>query len=162
MDMQARAIQLVLFSGPEDEMGEGIDLENRTGGIWHVHVDGLAKVQLYAYRAQGEYDPARGLRFKGRKLLLEPYAKALHGEFRNRDNLLLASVADSGNKDLQPDFRDDSAFMPGGVAWEDGFDWQGDRRPEIPRENSLIYEPHANGFTAHPSSGWAAPAPTWE
>jgi len=35
--------------------------------------------QRYGYRVTGPYDPSRGLRCNPAKLLLDPYARALHG-----------------------------------------------------------------------------------
>ncbi|HYA44669.1 MAG TPA: hypothetical protein VED59_03620, partial [Acidimicrobiales bacterium] len=50
--------------------------------IWHGYLEDVEPGQLYGYRARGPYDPARGLRFNYSKLLLDPYAKAMHGEVR--------------------------------------------------------------------------------
>ena len=44
----------------------------------------------YALRGTPLPAPAAGLRFNDAKLLLDPYAKAVSGKFRNVDNLLLA------------------------------------------------------------------------
>ena len=40
-------------------------------------------------------------------------------------------------------------------AVEGGYDWEGDKRPEIPFEECIIYRLHPRGFTKHPSSGVA-------
>lgn len=37
------------------------------------------------------------------------------------------------------------------------FDWKGDAPPGIPKEDLIIYEMHARGFTNHPSSGVSKP-----
>src|SRR5262249_10283113 len=37
------------------------------------------------------------------------------------------------------------------------YDWADDGPPRTPLEDSIIYELHVRGFTAHPSSGVAAP-----
>lgn len=37
------------------------------------------------------------------------------------------------------------------------FDWEGDRPLNLPMESLVIYEAHVRGFTAHPTSGVAAP-----
>lgn len=51
-----------------------------------------------------------------------------------------------------------SAPIPGaGAATSDGFDWEGDRPPRLAMEDLVIYELHVRGFTAHASSGVAAP-----
>jgi glycogen operon protein len=51
------------------------------GGIWTAHVAPLAEGALYGYRVEGEYSPEKGLLFNEHKLLIDPYAKDLFGEF---------------------------------------------------------------------------------
>ena len=59
-------------------------------------MQGVGAGQLYGYKVRGEYRPECGLRFNDAKLLLDPYAKAVTGKFRNIDNLLLAYDAQPG------------------------------------------------------------------
>src|SRR5215831_9380520 len=81
---------LLLFDAPNGAPTDVIRLDNREKFIWHAHVDGVRPGQLYGYKARGEYRPEMGLRFNDTKLLLDPYARAVTGKFRNTDNLLLA------------------------------------------------------------------------
>lgn len=37
-------------------------------------------------------------------------------------------------------------------VWEDTFDWEGDRLPQIPYEDCIIYHAHVRGLTKHQSS----------
>src|SRR5262245_33339409 len=101
---------LLLFDGADSEPTDVIRLEHREKFIWHVEVDGIRAGQLYGYKAKGEYRPGMGLRFNDAKLLLDPYAKAVTGKFRNRENLLLAYDARPGGGELTLDTRDTSAF----------------------------------------------------
>ncbi len=71
----------------------------------------------------------------------------------NVDNLLLGYDSQSPLKDLSLDARDNTLVMPKCIVVDDAFDWQGDRRLEVPLERLIIYEAHVKGFTAHPSSG---------
>lgn len=50
---------------------------NRTFYYWHIFIPGLKDGQAYAYRAHGPSEPETGLRFDGRKVLLDPYARAV-------------------------------------------------------------------------------------
>ena len=50
---------------------------NRSYHYWHVLVPDVRPGQLYGWRARGPFDPARGLRFDGQKLLLDPYGRAV-------------------------------------------------------------------------------------
>ena len=88
--------------------------------IWHGLVKEVKAGQLYGYKVRGAYRPEHGLRFNEAKLLLDPYAKAVTGKFRNVDNLLLAvrsARQDAG--DLKPDTRDNTAIVPKGIVVAD-------------------------------------------
>ncbi len=134
-----------------------IQLENRTRYIWHAFVEGVKAGQLYGYKVRGEYHPQYGMRFNENKLLMDPYAKALTGKFRNADNLLLPYDPNAPDKDLYMDQRDNTHVVPLSIVIDDRFDWQGDVSPHIPPEKLILYEVHLKGFTAHPSSGVSHP-----
>jgi glycogen operon protein len=91
----AGSVFLLLFDTPDSEPSDIIELQERDKFVWHAHLKGVKAGQLYGYKARGEYRPEWGLRFNDAKLLLDPYAKAVTGNFRNSENLLLAY-------DLQP------------------------------------------------------------
>src|SRR5262245_36012469 len=72
----ATAVELLLFDDRHAARPSRIvplDRRRRTYHYWHVHVPGAQAGQVYAYRAHGPFDPARGLRFDGDKVLLDPY-----------------------------------------------------------------------------------------
>ena len=149
----ATDIFLLLFDHPDGTPTDVIRLENREKFVWHVAVEGIRAGQLYGYKAKGDYRPEQGLRFNDAKLLLDPYAKAVSGKFRNRDNVLLAYDARPGGGEFTPDTRDTSSVAPKAIVIDDNaFDWQGDVSPALSLEQLFIYEVHVKGFTAHPSS----------
>jgi len=148
---------LHLFDAAEGEPTDIIRLENRDKFIWHARIKGLRAGQLYGYKVRGEYRPEWGLRFNDSKLLLDPYAKAVNGKFRNVDNLLLPYDTRPGAGDQTLDTRDNTAIVPKGIVVDDAFDWQGVRSPDLGLEQLVIYEVHVKGFTAHPSSGVGSP-----
>ncbi len=149
----AKEVFLLFFDRPDGEPTDIIKIENQTRFIWHIFVYGLKAGQLYGYKIRGEHNPAYGLRFNENKLLIDPYAKALTGKLRNIDNLLLAYDPLSHNKDHSFDNRDNTHIVPKSIVIDDNFDWQGDVPPDIHLENTIIYEVHLKGFTAHKSSG---------
>lgn len=149
----AGRVFLLLFDTPDGGPTDIIELKNRTKYIWHVFVHGIKAGQMYGYKADGDFNPQHGLRFNNSKLLIDPYAKALTGKCVNTDNLLLGYDPGSPYRDLTKDTRDNTTVMPKSVVVDDGFDWEGDKRPDTPFEKMLIYETHLKGFTAHPSSG---------
>jgi glycogen operon protein len=90
--------------------------------------------------------------------MLDPYAKAVTGKFRNDDNLLLAYEAHPGGGEFVKDTRDTTTSSPKAIVIDDNaFDWQGDRAPDLKLEQLFIYEVHVKGFTAHPSSKVQSP-----
>jgi glycogen operon protein len=144
---------LLLFDQPNGDATDVIRLENREKFVWHAAVEGIRAGQLYGYKATGEYRPETGLRFNDAKLLLDPYAKAVAGKFRNTDNLLLAYDSRPAGGEFTLDTRDTSAVAPKAIVIDDSaFDWQGDVSPNLTLEELFIYEVHVKGFTAHRSS----------
>ena len=61
----ASRVRLELFDHAEDGVpARVVDLDslpNRTGDVWHVWVKGIGPGQLYAYRVDGPYEPARDI-----------------------------------------------------------------------------------------------------
>jgi isoamylase len=148
---------LLLFDAPDGEPADIIRLENCDRFVWHVRIKGLGAGQLYGYKVRGEYRPEWGYRFNDCKLLLDPYARAVSGKFRNAGNLLLPYDPRPGGGDPLPDTRDNTAGVPKGIVVDDAFDWQGVRAPDLGLEQLVIYEVHVKGFTAHASSGVGSP-----
>jgi len=153
----ATAVFLILFDATGERVTDVVPLTNRRQFVWHVLVHGVGAGQLYAYRVRGPWDPANGHRFNEHKLVLDPYAKALHGKTTNPDNVLLAYDPRASDRDLVMDGRDDSAVVPRCVVVDDAFDWQGVEPPDRALDELVLYEVHVKGFTAHPSSGSRAP-----
>ena len=50
---------------------------NRTYHYWHVFVPGVTAGQIYGYRVEGPFDPAKGMRFDPTKVLLDPYGRGV-------------------------------------------------------------------------------------
>ena len=152
----ATGVHLLLFANPQDGTPtDVIELDpraNRTGDIWHVQVDGIGPGQYYLYRVFGPYEPTKGHRFNPNKLLLDPYTKAVTGNFVW--NLADARGYDpkSPDKDLSFSETSDVAGMPKCIVISDDFDWRGDRPLNLPLRHSVIYETHVRGLTLHPNS----------
>jgi isoamylase len=154
----ARRIHLVLFPPGAEEASDVLTLPTCRGHVFQGFVPGIGAGWQYGFHAEGPFDPRRGNRFNPRKFLIDPYARALHGVFNNQDGVLGGHVPGVGlDADLARDHRPSRAFMPRGVLTEDTFDWQGVEAPRIPREDLVVYEVHARGFTRDPSSGVAHP-----
>jgi glycogen operon protein len=142
----ATRVTLCLFSPDGSVEAEWIDLPERDGHVWHGFVPGLRPGQAYGYRVHGPYRPDEGHRFNPHKLLLDPYAKRLLGRIE-WDDALFGYDASSKHGDLTYDLRDSSNFVPRAVVTDPAFDWQGDRRPDRPLTETVIYEAHVKGLT---------------
>jgi glycogen operon protein len=147
----SEAVDLCLFDGPDAKAeSRRISLTERTNGIWHIYLPGLAPGQLYGFRVHGPYEPAKGLRFNSNKLLLDPYAKAIGRELRWADELYGYTIGHA-DKDLSFDERDSAAFAPLGLVIDGFFDWSDEKRPKISWPETIIYEAHLRGMTRlHP------------
>jgi len=142
----AEKIELCLFDASGRHEVARYVLPAQTDEIWHGHLPSAAPGLLYGYRAYGPYNPGQGHRFNPAKLLLDPYAKALHGDVRWTDALFGYRIH-SGRTDLSIDRRDSAAFMPKAVVMDDHYPWEDDKRPDIPWSETVIYEAHVRGLT---------------
>jgi len=143
-------VELCLFEGTDQAKEERIRFRERTNGVWHIYIPGLKPGQLYGYRAQGPYEPEKGLRFNRHKLLLDPYAKAIGRELKWDDSLFGYQLGHA-DTDLSFDERDSAAFAPLGMVIDPAFDWSGEQRPKISWQDTVIYEAHVRGMTRlHP------------
>jgi isoamylase len=154
----ARRIHVALFPPGAAEPSALLALPVCRGHVFQGFVPGIGPGWEYGFHAEGPFDPRHGHRFNPRKFLLDPYARALSGTFRNREGVLGGHVPSAGqDADLARDHRPSLAFMPRGLITGDDFDWEGVEAPRIPRDELVIYEVHARGFTRDPSSGVAHP-----
>ncbi|MGA2065840.1 MAG: glycogen debranching protein GlgX [Thermoguttaceae bacterium] len=132
----ATAMRVLLYDRTGDpEPAEIIDFDadlNRWGDVWSIFVPGVGPGQLYHFQADGPHEPQRGYRFDPQARLIDPYAKALAGDFL---------PAEGGV--LRP---------PKCVVSHDEFDWQGDRHLRRSLAETIIYEIHVRGFTQSPTS----------
>ena len=143
----ATSIDLCLFDRANaTQENIRIPMTEQTDQVWHVFLPQVRPGQLYGYRVFGPYDPESGQRFNSSKLLIDPYARAIAGTVDWADEMFGYVVGDD-LEDAARDSRDDAWGMPKSVVIEDQFDWQGDKRPEIPLHQSVIYEVHVKGFT---------------
>ncbi|RQS12314.1 glycogen debranching enzyme GlgX [Burkholderia sp. Bp9002] len=140
----AQRIQLCLFDPTGRKELVRYDLPDCTDEIWHGYLPGAHPGTVYGLRADGPYQPQYGHRFNPTKLLLDPYARKLVGQFRWSD-ALFGYRLHSNRADLSMDRRDSAPAMPKCVVVDEAFDWRGDARPCVPWRDTLIYETHVRG-----------------
>lgn len=142
----AERIELCLFdTAGRHEIARHI-LPECTDEVWHGYLPEIQPGQLYGYRAYGPYQPEQGHRFNPNKLLLDPYAKRLHGQLRWTDALYGYRVG-STRADLTFDRRDSAQAMPKGVVVDDAFNWGHDSPLHTPWDQTVFYEAHVKGLT---------------
>jgi glycogen operon protein len=159
----AESVELCLFDDDPDA-GDGALLETRfelgeqTHGVWHGFVPGVRPGRRYGFRVGGRWDPWTGARWNPAKLLLDPYARAVDGEFALPPEVY-GHVRDWPERhvaDTVRDNRDSAHLVPKGVVVEDcpggaADEWEDDRRPKTAWADTVLYELHVRGFTMrHP------------
>ncbi len=140
----AVGLELLLYAAPDaPEPDRVLDLDparHHTDGYWHVRVPGPGHGQVYAWRARGPADPARGRRGDPAKVLLDPWARAVVG-LEAWDRAAARRPGANGPTALRAVVVD-----------PDRYDWEDDA-PPAPDGREFIYELHVGAFTRHPSSG---------
>ncbi|MCI0515638.1 glycogen debranching enzyme, partial [candidate division KSB1 bacterium] len=153
----ATKIWLLFFEDPQATTPvHRIALEpllHRTGDIWHVEIEGLRPGIFYGYSVDGPYVPAAGRRFNKNKLLVDPFAKAITGNFTWELADARGYDIHSPQKDLSFSVNDDVSGTPKCILLNDDFDWQGDRPLNYPLKECIIYETHVRSLTNHASAG---------
>ena len=170
---RATRVDLLLFQDPEADIPSQQFTMTRFGDVWNIYVEGVGQGQHYGYVAWGpnwpehpEWYPgsihgfisdvdSEGNRFNPNKLLIDPYAKAIH-----RDHDWSKGSAASGPGRTQSTYAaaSKSVFVKSDYQWSDSEtqwrtarqnpDFEGHAANEV-----IIYEVHAKGITANPASG---------
>ena len=146
----ATAVHLCLFDAADAPMEQlCVPLTERTDRVWHGYVPGAKPGQLYGFRVHGPWDPSKGFRFNPAKVLLDPYARAIGRPAAWHPSVF--GYAPGSEGDGAEDTTDSAPYAPLAVVTNEPFDWQGDRPPQVPWHDTVIYELHVKGMTAiHP------------
>jgi glycogen operon protein len=143
----ATRVELCLF----DEAGNEtrIDLPEATALCWHGYVPNLKPGVRYGFRVHGPWDPDNGQWCNPAKLLMDPYAKAVDGNFEWNEAIFpyYFNAPESSRND-----HDSARYVAKSVVINPFFDWGSDRRPRTPWHRTVLYETHLKGFTKlHPA-----------
>jgi isoamylase len=146
----AEKVELCLFDLTGRHELQRIDVRERTDENWHVYLPEARPGLLYGYRVHGPYAPENGHRFNPHKLLIEPYAKQLHGPLAWND-AHFGYRTGHPKQDLSFDRRDSAPGTPKCRVVDSAFTWGNDRPPRIPWHDTVIYEAHVRGLSIrHP------------
>ena len=153
----AERVELCLFDAEGKREVTRVELPCQSDGVWHGFLPDAKAGLIYGYRVYGPYEPTEGHRFNHHKLLLDPYARAWHGQFRWHD-ANFGYVRGHADKDLSFDKRDSAPYVLKSVV----VDTQGELRKMVrragrsmdlprnrpPLNECVIYEGHVKGLTA--------------
>ena len=146
---QAQAIELCLFDASGRQETHRGRLPANSLDVWHGYLPCPpgstlgAPGQLYGLRAHGPWRPERGQRFNPRKLLLDPQARQIVGDFGWGPE----HFGHDGDHPLQPDPRDNAASALKCRVLHDDFDWGDDQPLRTPLAETVLYELHVKGFS---------------
>ena len=135
----AKAVTLAIFAPGEPQPIAEFPLDqrfNRTGNVWHAFLNGLDPGIEYGFRMHAG---AASNEVATAPVLLDPYARSVDRYSKKQETSNFASG----------EWR--------GLIVDQTFDWGADQPLDIPLADTIIYELHVRGFTAHPSSDVAAP-----
>jgi glycogen operon protein len=133
----AHAVELCLFDAGGTQELMRLPMHDCQDGVWHGYLDGAAPGLVYGYRVAGPHAPQQGQRFNPDKVLLDPYARAVVGEYR-------------GQHAFQ-DESDNAALALKAQVVHEVHDWGDDAPPRVAPADTVLYEVHVKGFTKlHP------------
>lgn len=143
----AESVELCLFDH-DGTQTQVIYLPERSDGVWHGYLPGCSPGQRYGYRVHGPYDPSDGLRCNPAKLLLDPYAREIVGEF-HWDPAVFDYIEEHGELRINTD--DSAPFVPKSVV-RARFEDELPEGPSVLWSETIFYECNVRGFTMrHPA-----------
>jgi glycogen operon protein len=144
----AEAVEVCLFD-PSGQQTQCHRLPDQRDGVWHGYLPGCQPGQRYGYRVHGQWAPEQGLRHNPSKLLIDPYARRLDGEFQWSGSVFdydRSTYNDAGP--LQTNLTDSSPAVPKSVVSGEPAP-SAVSRPRIPWTEMVIYEANVRGYTMH-------------
>jgi glycogen debranching enzyme len=139
----ATAIDWCLYDTDGRQEQRRLRLTGRSGDVWHGFLPGAGAGLVYGLRAQGPWLPEQGHRFNANKLLLDPWAREIVGDFHWGPQ---HGGADPGHPAL-PDARDNGASALKARVIADAWDWRGDAPPATRLADTVLYETHVRSFS---------------
>jgi glycogen debranching enzyme GlgX len=135
----AQSVTLCIFNETGTEEIAQLSMPACENGVWHGYLADASPGLIYGYRVFGPYAPELGHRFNFRKVLLDPYARDIVGDYLGQDEFKGDHLSDTAAIALKARVTDAS------------YDWEGDVRPCVPLAETILYEMHVKGFTKlHP------------
>jgi len=139
----ATGIELCLFDNEgAHEIGR-LPLPQCSNNVWHGYLPQAQPGLVYGLRAHGPWRPDQGHRFDASKLLLDPYARDIVGDFIWSDEHFTPDATNPRHMTT----RDNAALALKARVVLDEFDWHGDTSPQVSMLDTVLYECHVKGFS---------------
>ena len=138
----AKAVTLAIFAPGEKQPIAEFPLDgrfNRTGNVWHAFLNGLDPGIEYGFRIESGLSTTENSGAATGGVLLDPYARGV-----------LRYPNSQGT-------RNSTGSEWRGLIVDQSFDWGVDQPLDIALADTIIYELHVRGFTAHSSSKVSSP-----
>lgn len=147
----AQRVQLCLFDADGQRELQRHDLFGPDDGVFHGFLPGAGPGLVYGLRAHGPYEPSAGHRFNPNKLLLDPNAREIVGQFSwlaEHHGYTLGHADGPASFDA----RDNVAqALKARVAAPSGVAAGALNAPRHATADLVLYEVHVKGFSkAHP------------
>jgi isoamylase len=139
----AQAMDLCLFDAEGKQELARLPLPCHTVDVWHGYLPGAQPGLVYGLRAHGPWRPDKGHRFDASKLLLDPYAREIVGQFNWREEHFSHDRQYTGHLNT----LDNAALALKARVIHDQFDWGNDTPPDITLTDTVLYECHVKGFS---------------
>ena len=141
----AHAVELCLFDLTGQHEVQRLPMPGAVDGVWQTLLPGAGAGLVYGWRVHGPWNPAQGQRFNPHKLLLDPCAGAVLGEYAGQDIHLGHQVG----AQQQQDTRDNAQAALKAVVVEPL--GPAGRGLHVDPAQRLVCELHVKGLTAlHP------------
>lgn len=145
----ATRVELCIFDASGTREIRRYDLHGPVLCVFCGFLSGVGPGLVYGLRAHGPYHPEHGHRFNSHKLLLDPYAREIAGQFgwRAEHHGYVLGHPDGARSF---DARDNAAHALKAVVAEPRANPHGPR-PQVRPEDRVLYEVHVKGFSMrHP------------
>ena len=139
-------VELCIFDKEGKRELTRLSLPERSGNLWCGFVPNLALDCSYAYRVHGPYDPHAGHRYNANKLLLDPYAKSLVGQFKWTDKHF-GYIKNDSLEDLSFSTADNASYVPKARILGFNEPVSAHQPWRASGTDRVIYELHVKGFT---------------
>ncbi len=143
----AQRIELCIFDADGTQELRRYTLFGPHDGVFHGFLPDSEPGLVYGLRAHGRYDPYAGHRFNPHKLLLDPYAKEIIGQFdwKAEHHGYTPGHADGANSYSTTD--NSALALKARVAAPVGDVPAASNNPRRPARDLVLYEVHVKGFS---------------